>query len=109
VQVTLQHPNKTSVVAYLDNNSTAPTRFARCTVAFGATNSTDSYWQEYLVGPLPATNSTSIRPLTFPFNNEQPGRTMVHPVYSSSDGVLFQTKMSSDIEAITKELWNTVC
>jgi primary-amine oxidase len=75
---------------------------------FGATNSTDLYWQEYLVGPLPVTNSTSIVPLTYPFNNNQIGKTAVHPIYSSSDGVLFQTRLSSELEDITKALWNSV-
>jgi primary-amine oxidase len=106
--VTLQYPNKTDAVAYFDNNATAPSRYARATIVFGATNSTDSYWQEHLVGPLPATNSTSITPLTFPFNNENLGKTKVHPIYSSSDAVQFQTKMSSDAEIITRELWNAV-
>jgi primary-amine oxidase len=109
VQVTLQHPNKTEIVPYLDGNATIPGRYARATVMFGATNSTDSYWQEYAVGPLPVTNSSNLTPLTYPFNNQRPGQTRVHPIFSSSDGVLFLTKLSTDIEDITKELWNSVC
>jgi hypothetical protein len=108
VQITLQHPNKTNVLSYLDGNATEPDRYARATIMFGATNSTDLYWQEYLVGPLPATNSTNIVPLTYPFNNQQPGKTSVHPIYSPSDIVSFQTMLSSEIEEITKELWNSV-
>jgi primary-amine oxidase len=75
---------------------------------FGATNSTDLWWQEYVVGPLPATNSTIVESLTYPFNNLQEGKTNVHPVYSTNDGALFQTKLSSDLEVITKQLWNSV-
>ncbi|KAH7408662.1 copper amine oxidase [Phaeosphaeria sp. MPI-PUGE-AT-0046c] len=107
VQVSLQHPNKTSVLPYLQDNGTEPDRFARATIMFGATNSTDTYWQEYLVGPLPATNGTNVVPLTYPFNNKEPGKTLVHPVYAPADGVSFQTKLSSDIEDITKQLWNS--
>jgi primary-amine oxidase len=66
------------------------------------------YWQEYLVGPLPANNSTDIVPLTYPFNNQKLGVTNVHPIYSTTDGVSFQVKMSSEIEDITKRLWNSV-
>ncbi|KAH3911953.1 amine oxidase [Parastagonospora nodorum] len=107
IQITLQNPNKTDVIAYLDHNSTAPSRYARATVVTGATNSTDLFWQEYLVGPLPATNTTNIARLTYPFNNNNPGNTKVHPIYSASDAVQFQTKISSDVENITRELWNT--
>lgn len=108
VQVSLQHPNKTDVLPYLNGNGTDPERFARATIMFGATNSTDMFWQDYLVGPLPATNATNIVPLTFPFNNKEPGKTLVHPIYSPVDGGGFQSKLSSDIEDITKQLWNSV-
>jgi primary-amine oxidase len=75
---------------------------------FGATNSAGLWWQEYVVGPLPATNATKVKVLTYPFNNQQAGKTNVHPVYSPNDGALFQTKLSSDVEDITKQLWNSV-
>ncbi|KAH8704667.1 copper amine oxidase [Phaeosphaeriaceae sp. PMI808] len=108
VQVTLLYPNKTDVVAFLDKNTTASlARTARATVQFGATNSTDSYWQEYAVGPLPATSLTRILPLTFPFHNEQPGKTKVHPIYSPLDAALFQAKISTELTDITMILWNT--
>jgi primary-amine oxidase len=68
----------------------------------------DLYWQEYIVGPLPATNSTMIEPLTYPFHNTQPGRTKVHPVYSNNDASQFQNMFGSQAADITKELWNTV-
>lgn len=61
-----------------------------------------------MIGPLPATNATTIEPLTFPFQNSEPGRTDVHPLYSPVDAVQFETTLSADIEDITKELWNSV-
>lgn len=61
-----------------------------------------------MIGPLPATDSTKIEPLTYPFNSSPPGITKVHPVYSPIDGNAFLTKVSSEVEDITKELWNGV-
>jgi primary-amine oxidase len=74
----------------------------------GATNSTDSYWQEYMVGPLPATNASDVVPLTYPFNNLHPGQTKVHPIFSSTDGGLAVTSLSAQAENVTKAIWNTV-
>jgi primary-amine oxidase len=109
VQIALQHPNKSLSVPFLnDGDASAPARYARATVMFGATNLTDLYWQEFAIGPLPVNNSTSITPLTFPFNNENLGKTKVHPVFSPTDAMAFQTKLSSDIEDVTKMLWNSV-
>lgn len=109
VQIALQHPNKSLSVPFLDDKGqSAPARYARATIMFGATHSTDLYWQEFLVGPLPVSNSTRITPLTFPFNNEKTGKTKVHPIFSSTDATAFQTKLSSDIEDVTKTLWNSV-
>jgi primary-amine oxidase len=85
-----------------------PSRYARATVMIGATNSTDSYWQEYMIGPLPATNVSDILPLTYPFNSQKPGQTKVHPIFSSTDGSLAVTSLSAQVGDITKAIWNTV-
>ncbi|KAF2022351.1 amine oxidase catalytic domain-containing protein [Aaosphaeria arxii CBS 175.79] len=102
-QINLLAPNKSDIIPFLDSNSTQLSRHARATIVFGASDS----WQEYLVGPLPATNSTKAIPLTYPFHNSQPGNTKVHPLYYTADAVQFQTQFGTDIEDITKELWNT--
>jgi primary-amine oxidase len=107
-QLALLPPNKTDIVSFLDANATASKRYARATVQIGATNSSDMYWQEYMVGPLPATNGTVIEPLTYPFDNSQPGRITVHPVYIPNDGANFLTKFSADVEDISVALFNTV-
>ncbi|KAF2821363.1 amine oxidase catalytic domain-containing protein [Ophiobolus disseminans] len=107
VRITLLSLNKTNVIDFLESGTKAPPRYARVTIQHGATNSTDMFRQEYAVGPLPATNSTSIAPLQYPFNNIQAGKTKVHPVYSPSDGASFLTKLSAEFEDITKELWNS--
>lgn len=102
--MTLLAPNKTDVVPYLDSSKGEPDKYARATVVFGAE---ELYWEEYMVGPLPVTNATKVQPLTYPFNNKQPGRTKVHPLLSASDGAQFYSKVSDEVEDITKELWNT--
>lgn len=106
--ISLLNANKTEIVAFLDSDAAAPARYARATVHVGATNSTDGYWQEYMVGPLPATNSTKVEPLAYPFTSSPPGQTKVHPIYSAEDGAGFLTKMSAALEDITMKLWNGV-
>jgi primary-amine oxidase len=105
MRVNLLQPNKTDVVPFLDSGAKAPARYARATVVSGTE---ELYWQEYMVGPLPATNMTDIQPLTYPFTNSQPGKTVVNPVYSATDGAQFQEKFGLEVEDITKELFNTV-
>jgi primary-amine oxidase len=83
-------------------------RYARATVQTGATNSSDLYWQEYVVGPLPVTNATTVEPLTYPFHNSQPGRTALHPAYIPNDGTNFLLKFGADVEDISVALFNSV-
>jgi primary-amine oxidase len=76
-------------------------------VAFGVPD--EPYFQEYMVGPLPATNVTKLQPLTYPFNNETPGKTKIPsltlPGQNVSGAVL---TIGEQIADITRELWNTV-
>ncbi|KAI8936065.1 hypothetical protein NX059_007565 [Plenodomus lindquistii] len=65
------------------------------------------YWQEYIVGPLPLTNSTHVKLLTYPFQNTEPGKTKVHPVNQPSDAAQFLGKGITEIADIIRELWNT--
>lgn len=103
-QITLHQPNKTDVVPFLDDDAKEPARYARATVSFGGE---DLHWQEYLVGPLSGTNSTNVEPLTYPFHNEQPGKTRIHAIYALQDATLFQLALDSEVSNITKALWNT--
>ena len=73
-----------------------------------ATNASQVYWQEYMVGPLPATNATVVQPLTFPFQNTQRGKTTMHPLYSPIEGTNFLTKFGTEHEDIAQRLFNTV-
>lgn len=108
MQVALLEPNKTETVPFIDGHSNAPRRYARATVQHGATNSSEVYWQEYMVGPLPATNATAVQPLTFPFQNTHPGITTMHKLYSLNEGTNFLVKFGTDHDDIAQRLFNTV-
>ncbi|KAF2729263.1 amine oxidase catalytic domain-containing protein [Polyplosphaeria fusca] len=105
VRIQLIQPNKTDVLSYFDGQAKEPARYARATVAFGAPE--QPYYQEYSVGPLPATNNTAVEPLTYLFNNEKPGRTNVSPIFIGGDVTSFIAKFSDEIKDITQALWNT--
>ena len=107
VQLALLQPNKTETVPFLDGYSKAPARYARATVQSGATNSSDMFWQEYMVGPLPATNATTVQPLTFPFQNAQGGKTTIHPLYSANEATNFLVWFGTEHEDISQRLFNT--
>lgn len=66
-QVELLRPNKSDVVSYLDNDGPAPSRYARVSIAEQVGN--DSFLADYMVGPLPPSNMTAIKPLIYPYNS----------------------------------------
>lgn len=106
-QIELLQPNKTNALPFIDQARDEPKRYARATIVFAATE--EPYYQEYIVGPLPATNATAVKPLTYPFNNQDPGKTKVNAFYLQGPDVgLFVQRFASDIEDITQEIWNTV-
>ncbi|TEB24011.1 copper amine oxidase [Coprinellus micaceus] len=59
-------PNKTDALAYIDGKGTAPDRYARVAISFGATD--QPYYEDYIVGPLPISNLTKAEPLTYYYN-----------------------------------------
>jgi primary-amine oxidase len=66
------------------------------------------YWQEYMVGPLPATNATIIERLTYPFHNSQPEETAVHPAYVPNDGTNLLFNFGAEVGDISIALFNAV-
>ncbi|KAF7557226.1 hypothetical protein G7Z17_g765 [Cylindrodendrum hubeiense] len=62
--VELLQPNKTDAAPYLDGFGEVPDRYAKVTIAFSATE--EPYIEDYIVGPLPISNETSIEPLNWP-------------------------------------------
>ncbi|KAF2105655.1 copper amine oxidase [Lophiotrema nucula] len=105
VQIDVLQPNKTDVSSFLGGFKEKPARHARATVAFGAPDI--PYYQEYMIGPLSAANSSRVQPLTYPFNSNNPGKTNIAPLFIGQDAGPFVVKFSSEIEDITKYLWNT--
>lgn len=93
------------MLPFLSGDVGEPKRYARATVQFGSFE--EPYLQEYMIGPLPATNATAVQPLSFPFNNNPPGKSRIASILTL-DPSPFLLQLSSDIEDITRELWNTV-
>jgi len=58
--------NKTDVLPYLDENATAPPQYSRTIIFEGGKAIPDS--QEYLIGPLHVTESTTVQKLDYLYN-----------------------------------------
>lgn len=104
--IDLLQPNKSAVLPFLTTpGSQEPKRYARATVQYQAPS--EAYNQEYIVGPLPATNATSVRPLTYPFNNKGRGKGRLLSIYAAGSGLgEFLERLANDTEDITRALWN---
>lgn len=103
LSIDLLQPNKTDVLPFLAGGGVAPPRYARATLAFGA--SEEPYIREYIVGPMAKGNQTQARPLTF-LSTRNPDKKL--RVYDSDfDDNLSNTIMSQAAD-ITKALWNMV-
>lgn len=57
------HANKSDVLPYIDGSGAEPAKFARVVIFEGAKEEPDS--QEYMVGPLPVSNETTIQPYDY--------------------------------------------
>ena len=105
--VELLQPNKTDALKYFDGNASAPTRYARALIVFGATE--EPYLREYQVGPLPINNgTTSVVPLDYPFNKPEGGYQRIYNL-DLLDIALFNFQVAANISDITMELLNGVC
>ncbi|KAH8152383.1 uncharacterized protein LAJ45_03223 [Morchella importuna] len=76
-------PNKTDVLNYLEGGP-APVRYARVELYFGATE--NPYTEDYIVGPIPVSEATTINPLNFIYNKGN-GKS---PVYAADYQLLIQ-------------------
>lgn len=98
------HPNKTDVLQYLDNGGVAPQRFAHVVLDHRA--STDPYYGDILVGPLPVDNSTTWEALEYPYTRKTQGRVRN---LDADDTKLYSDWLyvvSASIMDITLDLWN---
>lgn len=106
INISLLQPNKSDVLPFLNGNSPEPGRYARASLLY---KSSDGFFQqEYVVGPLPATNSTPIVPLAFPFNSKQPGRSRLPSLYGIDNPAEWIAALGDQIANVTKQIWNSV-
>ncbi|KAL7413894.1 copper amine oxidase [Mrakia frigida] len=61
--IDLVAPNKTLALDFLDGNGTAPERYAKAMIMFGAFE--EPYLQDFIVGPLPISNRTTYSSLDY--------------------------------------------
>jgi primary-amine oxidase len=73
-------PNKTDALAYLTGGGPAPVRNARVGLFFGATE--EPYTQNFVVGPIPVSEETTIAPLDY--------------IYTKSEGKMPNYEADSD-------------
>ncbi|PSR81301.1 copper amine oxidase [Coniella lustricola] len=101
-------PNKTDALAYVDNNGTAPTRWAKVVLDMRATDS--PYYQDLMVGPLPISNATATwQPLTYPLTKKDNDQGKVRNLDADSSDALYSDwlyPISASVADITLDLWN---
>lgn len=99
-------PNKTDALAYIDGNSTVPTKWAKVVLDMRATD--EPYFQEIMVGPVPLDNATTTwTPLTYPLTKKNDGK--VRNLGADDDDALYTDwlyPISASIADITLDLWN---
>ncbi|TVY81016.1 Membrane primary amine oxidase [Lachnellula suecica] len=104
LQLELLRPNKTDVLSYLKGDTGPPKRWGRVVVAQGVTE--EALVVNYMVGPLPITESTTIKSLEYIFNS---GRNYVHnPVPSRDDMVRWLLETWPDVSDITQALLDSL-
>jgi len=103
----LLQPNKSDVLPFLQEKAAAPARYARVGILFA--NVDEPYYQEYMVGPLPIKNSSTVQELKYPFNNQSPGKIQAPaPYLLGSNFTSFVLELVDDVSDITTALWNIV-
>ena len=102
--IDLLQPNKSDAINYLENNGSAPPRYAQATILNGAT--LQPFIQEWQVGPLPVGNGTLLTELNYIYNK---GKGVQN--YYQADAALiqqFQYNTSIQVQNITQKLLNGV-
>ncbi|KAL2216423.1 copper amine oxidase [Thermoascus aurantiacus ATCC 26904] len=100
--VELLQPNKSDALPYLNGVAAAPDRYAKATIQFQATE--EPYIQEWMVGPLPISNKTTLQPLNYLYNKG----VGIQRVYDADSDALeeFLNEIGASVADITLELWN---
>lgn len=102
--VELLQPNKSDALPYLNGEGDLPPRYSSATIQFQATE--EPYLQEYIIGPLPVSNETTLEPLNYPFNKGV-GRQRIY----NADAEAYQqylADVSASVEDILIEMFNGV-
>ena len=97
-------PNKTDVLPFIAGHSATPDRYARATIIFRATEV--PYIEDYMVGPLPVTPDTQVRPLDYVYNRKSTKVPL--PVVDVEAVEKFNHEAAMTIAEITTSLWNKV-
>ncbi|KAI5810568.1 copper amine oxidase [Pyronema omphalodes] len=101
--VELVMPNKTDALNYMDKSGKMPERYARVTIDVG--NADIPYLDEYMVGPLPISDKTTIQPYSFTYNG---GRSRTpHHARDWDRWVASQVDVMSGMYDITMDLLGT--
>lgn len=103
--IDLLQPNKTSVLPFVAGSGPAPPVYARANLLFGATE--EPYMEEFVVGPLPLSDSTAAHPLSFFSNRQKGSKIRVHDADFATDGDLSKAFLAEAAD-ILKILWNVV-
>lgn len=98
------HPNKTHALAYLDGGGPLPVKNARVEIFFGANES--AYTQNFIVGPIPVTEQTTIAPLDYIYSKGSG----IMPNYLADQDVIYAWELShmANISDITMDLFGWV-
>lgn len=100
--VDVSPPKKADVVAYLDGDGPEPARYVTASLMFGATE--EPYVQEYIVGPLPISNATTIEVDTFHNPSAKDAKIRV---YDMDDSYSLYVNKSMEIKDILSDLFQT--
>ncbi len=98
-------PNKSDALAYVDGDAAAPVQYAHAVLDFRAT--TEPYYQDIVVGPLPVDNTTTTwQPLEYTLTKKNSGKVR----NLDADDLTLYSKwlyiVSASISDITLDLWN---
>ena len=102
------HSNKSAVLPYIDGDGPLPPKYARVVIFEGGKAEPDS--QEYMVGPLPVSDATTIQPYDYPFNGGSGGSVPFNARYVDSvKSALTEPLMAelmTNVSDITQALFN---
>lgn len=100
--VDLLTPNKTEVTSYLRGEGAEPKRYARATIAFGATE--EPYTEDFGIGPLPISDETKLMDISWLSTK---GSTKIPNTFADEDAQGdFFIEVAAGLQDITQDLIN---